>query len=272
LIDFLESFFPRIVNVFEVELHGSRVHQVSRDQLFLSIHDGRGSAVVGGVTYALSKGSILQAPSPGKVLLRSSVNRPLRYCCIQYEVKYLDWTDSDIRFREGGDRSLPFEPVMQIPDPVLLQEEMQVMLRIWTHKQPGYAGKTKLAFLNMLHRLLERQQYFQMEGTTEGSILECVAYIERHYQGMLERKQLAKKFSISSSYFSVLFKKYVGCSPVQYITKVRIEKAMELLKDSRIPVSAIAFEVGYNDPLYFTRVFSRHVGVTPKQFRERATR
>jgi len=179
----------------------------------------------------------------------------------------IEWEGAGAVLRESSG-SLPFDRITRVMNPVFFQEEMKQLHLEWTRRQAGYRGKAKLAFMTLLYGLSEQQQISRSEQTTKRSILECARFIEEHYRETLDRDALARKFSISSSYFSVLFKKYVGCSPVQYITRVRIAKAMELLKDSSLPVSAVALEVGFNDPLYFTRVFSRQVGLTPRQFRE----
>jgi YesN/AraC family two-component response regulator len=67
--------------------------------------------------------------------------------------------------------------------------------------------------------------------------------------------------------FSILFKKYTGSSPIEYVTKLRMDRAKHLLMNSTMPISCIAEEVGYADPLYFIRMFTRKTGVPPKKFR-----
>lgn len=267
--DFLDMFYPHINEVYPSEAKHSVSLSATESDLFLFVYSGRGSAEVEEEMYPLTTGSILQIPRYSRALVTPS-NGSLRYYCIHYQYHLIEWDDHDYHMIDEEGKSLPFDPVIQASDPLMFLEEIQLMHRIWTQRGLGFKGKAKLAFMNLMLRLMDKQKSPNAGISTEQSILDCVEYIEEHYQEMLERDALAKKFSISSSYFSVLFKKHVGCSPVQYITKVRIEKAKELLKDSSVPVSAIAFEVGFNDPLYFTRVFSRQVGHTPKQYREGA--
>lgn len=267
--DFLDSFCPHIMDVFQTEVVGTHVPERSRNEYdFIYVYHGRGSLELDDVTYALTAGNVLHFRNNGSAALRSSANGPLRYYTVRFEYKMIEWDGSGVRCSDAGGAPLPLERVVQVPDPLAMLEEVQLMHRIWTQKQAGYSGRTKLAFLNVLSHLSEQGKASSAAVTTERTIQDCVDYIEQHYQESLERDTLARKFSISSSYFSVLFKKHVGCSPVQYITKVRIEKAMELLKDSNMPVSVVALEVGFNDPLYFIRVFSRQVGITPKQYRK----
>lgn len=167
-----------------------------------------------------------------------------------------------------GEKRLPFDLVVPMMDQAGMRAEMMNLHSIWTQKKQGFSGAAKLMFFHIIHRVYEQQNDRNEEDTTERTILECVRYIDNNYTQTLEREKLARQVSVSSSYFSVLFKKYVGCSPVQYIMRVRLNKAMKLLRESSKPVSVVAFEVGFRDPLYFTRVFSREVGVTPREYRE----
>ncbi|MNF06130.1 Arabinose operon regulatory protein [compost metagenome] len=73
--------------------------------------------------------------------------------------------------------------------------------------------------------------------------------------------------SLSVSHYSALFKKVMGISPLQFVEKVRIDHAKTMLTGTSKPISKIAREVGYNDPLYFTRVFTKVTGVAPREYR-----
>jgi AraC-like DNA-binding protein len=266
--EFLDSFYPQILDVSRIEVVRSRTFANSRDEAcFFYVFDGRGRLELDDVACALTAGSAVQIPRGRRAALRSTAGSPLRCYTVRFAYILIEWEGTGAVLRES-DGGMPFDLITQVPNPSSFLEEMKQLHFEWTRKQSGSCGKAKLAFMSLLHGLSEQQHISRMEQTTKRAILECARYIEQHYRETLERNALARKFSISSSYFSVLFKKYVGCSPVQYITRVRIAKAMELLKDSSLPVSAVALEVGYNDPLYFTRVFSRQVGLTPRRFRE----
>ena len=72
---------------------------------------------------------------------------------------------------------------------------------------------------------------------------------------------------MSISYFSAQFKQHTGKTFVEYLTDVRLEQAKELLSFHDMKTYEIAESVGYSDPQYFSVIFKRHVGVSPKQYR-----
>lgn len=93
-------------------------------------------------------------------------------------------------------------------------------------------------------------------------------YIEEHYgESNLSVEQLCNHLNVSATYFSVLFKKEVGMSFISYLTKVRLEHAVELLNNTEDKSYMIAEKVGYTEPNYFSYVFKKQYGVSPSKYR-----
>jgi two-component system response regulator YesN len=110
----------------------------------------------------------------------------------------------------------------------------------------------------------------QMPSTNAKSrIAQAVEYIEEHYNENIIINDLAERFEMSPNYFSSVFKKEMNQSAVNYITKLRLNHACQLLEESDMNVIDIAREVGYEEGQYFFRVFKKDTGMTPLQFRER---
>ncbi len=78
---------------------------------------------------------------------------------------------------------------------------------------------------------------------------------------------LAQQLGLSSGYLNTLFRMETGRSIYQYLLEYRIKKACELLRSTSKPIKRIALEVGYFDALYFSRIFRKHMGLTPTQYR-----
>ncbi|MFK7970335.1 MAG: helix-turn-helix domain-containing protein [Bacteroidia bacterium] len=91
--------------------------------------------------------------------------------------------------------------------------------------------------------------------------------IALHLFSNLKLEQLAQLCNLSLSSFKREFKKEFGDSPNQYIIGKRIEKAKELLSLTDLPISEVAYETGFQDQLYFARLFKKKVGITPSSYR-----
>ncbi|REK62493.1 MAG: DNA-binding response regulator [Cohnella sp.] len=97
------------------------------------------------------------------------------------------------------------------------------------------------------------------------------AFIRENYSDPgLSLQHAAQKACMSMNYFSAMFKQYSGETFVEYLTRIRLEKAKELLAGTALKTYEIAERVGYEDPQYFSVIFKRNVGMTPKEFRAAA--
>ena len=105
-------------------------------------------------------------------------------------------------------------------------------------------------------------------NTKEKKTVELVKeYILNHYQEDLTLNMFTDIVYVNPNYLSEIFKSQTGESFVDYFTRVRIEKAKELLKDVRVKTYEVGLLVGYEDSAYFSKVFKKVVGVSPSEYR-----
>lgn len=102
-------------------------------------------------------------------------------------------------------------------------------------------------------------------------IMKALAYIDANYADpAISLGQAAAQALLSPTYFSALFHREVGETFIDYLTKLRIRKAIELLRSTSLTASEIAYRIGYQNPRYFYSVFRKVVGQPPNEFRQRA--
>lgn len=93
-------------------------------------------------------------------------------------------------------------------------------------------------------------------------------YIELHYANPdLSLNEVAARANLSASHFSAVFSQETHQTFKEYLTEIRINKAKELLRMTTLRSADIAYQVGYNDPHYFSSVFKRNTGLSPIEFR-----
>lgn len=92
-------------------------------------------------------------------------------------------------------------------------------------------------------------------------------YIEKNLKDNITLQDVSKYVNLSNSYLSRLFKKELNINFVKYIALRRIEESKYMLKNTNISINDIAFDMGYNEPNYFCRVFKKIEGLTPTQYR-----
>ncbi|HIS75375.1 MAG TPA: AraC family transcriptional regulator [Candidatus Merdivicinus excrementipullorum] len=100
------------------------------------------------------------------------------------------------------------------------------------------------------------------------AVYKTMEYVRANYDKKLSLDEIAKNAFLSKAYLSSIFKEEIGESLTNYINRVRIEKSRVLLLDKEISLIDIANLCGFEDQSYFTRVFKKIVGISPKKYRD----
>lgn len=115
--------------------------------------------------------------------------------------------------------------------------------------------------------MLGNQIFMQQKNAEPPAITRAREYIHEHQSESLTLGQVAKSINTSTFYFCKLFKKVTGINFTEYVSRVRIERAKNLLLNPNLRVSEIAFEVGFESLTHFNRVFKKILGQSPTDYR-----
>lgn len=108
----------------------------------------------------------------------------------------------------------------------------------------------------------------QQQHNIPDTVTNARSYIKNFYYHPITRVSLARSLRITPEHLNFLFKTHCRTTPLAYLTFIRMNHAKRLLKETNLSVKEIAFKVGYQDPLYFSRVFHKHTGISPRQYIE----
>ena len=139
-------------------------------------------------------------------------------------------------------------------------------------EEPGYEFFSETKFRELIVFLSRRYSHVSTQaGKNIVKMGELISYMEQHLGESLRFGALASALVMSPTTLRRAFHDTFGCSPMNYLQQLRIKKSMLLLVDPSKSISEIAFEVGFNDSSYFSRVFKQEAGMSPKEFRFRET-
>jgi len=102
---------------------------------------------------------------------------------------------------------------------------------------------------------------------TDSRIPDAAKYIEMQYSHTLTMEQVADHVHLSEKHFCKRFKAIYGIPPQQYLLKVRMTRAAQLLSTTPLQIQEVATSVGFHSPLYFSNAFKKFFGVSPKEYR-----
>ena len=117
--------------------------------------------------------------------------------------------------------------------------------------------------------LVSNQVLLQHQNSEPPVITRAKAYIQQNHAEDLSLGQVAKAVNTSVFYFCKMFKKATGINFTDYLSRVRIEKAKNLLLNPNLRISEIAYEVGFQSLTHFNRVFKKILGQSPTEYREK---
>ena len=120
----------------------------------------------------------------------------------------------------------------------------------------------------ILEKILLRLSETMQDHATPHPLERSLRRIHSSYQENLRIPELARLENLSNSRFITVFRERMGISPAAYIIKKRMSAACELLENTDISVKQVGILVGYNDPHFFSKIFKRHLGLSPVEYRK----
>ena len=168
-------------------------------------------------------------------------------------------------------------PKLNLPAPsqYIIEQLISSMQTELDAMQEGYRLSIKADLLKMLIILgrefksfIERGSEIKIVKKYRNSFDEAVNYIDACYNTDISLEKAATRACMSPSYFSHIFKMIKNQTFIDYLNRIRIRKAMDLLKSSDMNITEISFESGFGNLGHFNRMFKRITGTTPKEYRK----
>ncbi|MDG0978560.1 MAG: AraC family transcriptional regulator [Halieaceae bacterium] len=255
-----EDLYPTALGYYP-SAKGHRMQRpIHDDYLIIYCVEGRGKLTVSKNRHEIEAGDVIVLPKGQTHSYQALTNKPWTIFWIHYlGNKAQDYTDyllqqTDYRITRAGNHPQ-------------LRSAFQGLLDV---ARTGYDLSAFLTLSNRLKLLLtELGQTRYQQAAPKGLDLEATQQLMReHLNSQISLDELAQAAFLSKFHFSNRYKRLTGYSPIQHFLNMKMEYACELLDASTLSVKAIAAELGYNDPLYFSRLFKRTIGVAPLTYRK----
>ena len=127
----------------------------------------------------------------------------------------------------------------------------------------------KSIFYDILYNISITAHMHNLSQNEFSTIHEGIKYIETDTEQSKSIAEIAKMCHVSESYFRTLFKKYSGLSPTDYRISKKIERAKELIANSTMTITEVAYELNFKNVHYFSRLFKTKVGTTPNEYQKK---
>lgn len=178
---------------------------------------------------------------------------------------WVHFTGSDAENLLTG-HGLEMARVYHIGHAAELSEAIEGIHRLFITR-PAFFLEEAAARLNVLLLHIARSVRPPESAFSTDRFQASLNYLNRHYTQAIRLETLAEMEYLSASRYSALFRQIIGCSPQQYLLELRLKNARELLHSTDLSIAEVARSVGYEDALYFSRLFRRHTGQPPSAYR-----
>lgn len=225
------------------------------------VYEGKGTLIVDNKKFSVNKGDIFLAPAGSVSIYYPNQNEPWKYCWIGlYGLKTLDF------FQSAG---------LCKDMPVLSIEETDILgyvKRIYEYTILNtLSSRTRaLAEVYFMFADIFKEKNSQTEPIRNANeyVQTALYFIHENYMRGISVTDICKRVNLNRTYFAGIFKDHTRMSPIQYLLDTRIESAKRLLCETTRTITEISELVGFKDSINFSIQFKKHLGVSPKKYRD----
>ena len=237
-------------------------------------HEGEGEMILGEEELSFSAGCISLIPQT-VIHTTNTFGKKASWEWMYFDIgEVLDeiYPDDEI-LRDSIVRIVEKQGKLLMPDADI--QKMQFLIKgiidEQTRREYLYQDMVKHLMLMLVIEIVRKIQNKEMPeriSMKKTDIFPAIVYIKNNYSSPIKIKDLAKTCGMSESYFRKIFEKYMNMRPLDYINFVRIQKSCALLRDTKLIISDIAEQVGYESVSTYIRNFKNMIGCTPHQWKK----
>jgi len=252
------GYYPKAKYHFRQRTHGIDQH------ILIYCVEGKGRVQIMGSKYAMVPGSFVIIPAG---------------CAHNYASDEKDsWTIYWIHFKGSLSKKLVDTMKQKLNGYCgtvqFKQKRVDLFDDMYSCLERGY-GNDNLSYANIcLHHFIASFIYndkFNLSERTEASdpVELSINFMQQHISQLLSLEEIARSVNFSVSHYSSLFRKKTGFAPIEYFNHLKIQRACQYLHFTDLRVKEIADKLGIEDPYYFSRLFTKLMGLSPNQYRSR---
>ncbi|WP_019909815.1 AraC family transcriptional regulator [Paenibacillus sp. HW567] len=255
------------------------LHQHSGFSELVIVLNGHATHIVNDDTHFIKKGNVFVISGESVHAYRDP--HEFKICNIMYKPEILRAIGQDLRISSGYQALFEIEPFYRnyhsdaatprlcIPNLEHIFSVISIMIEEFTNKLKGYQSMILSQFMGLVV-YLSRHYGSQVTSIPNNlmHLANTISYIEDHYLESITLENIANHSNISVRYLNRIFQAYYRTTPMSYLIRLRLDRACTLLKQTRLPITDISYQCGFNDSNYFTRQFSKVYKQSPKAYRD----
>jgi AraC-like DNA-binding protein len=253
------GYFPRVKYHYIQKEHGCDY------TMLIYCTDGEGWYEIYGEKHILRKNEYIILPQNTPYAFGANNENP-------WTIYWLHFKGKNCKYYQPGScvpRSITPDNHSRLQDRLLLFEEIYHCFSL--AYIPEYMRYTSACLHLFLSSFIYLEQYRSIQTFINKDLSfsgKVIHFMQENLQYNITLEELAAHFKYSASHFSMLFQKETGSSPINYFLRLKIQKACQYIELTDLKLQDIATAIGFEEPAYFSRLFTKIMGMTPSAYRK----
>ena len=231
-------------------------NSIGRDDYFLIyVTDGVFNTKINDTVFHLNKGAVVLYPPKYKYHYWGEP--PSKYLCVHFTGSHVEKILTDLGF--------PLEPYTLEGD---FSPKIKSLFDKMIEKDITKAIFLQYSLSCLLEEILLTIAIERVRNSGYRTFKNSIKYIHANYTEKIKVPYLAQLEGLSNSRYITLFSKEMGKTPSEYILDLRLNRACDLLLTTDMEISAIGASSGYSDQYFFSKIFKKHIGISPQEYRK----
>ena len=248
----------------KAKYHFRKRPQGADQNILIYCYEGKGSVKVSTTDYDLASGDFIIIPSKTAHSYQASEKNPWTIYWVHFKGNSANALLSQFEKQHNGQKGFirNSETILK-----LFNEMYEQLTKGYSADNLIYTNMCLWHFLGKF--LYNNKDHHSGQLASTDPVERAVDFLSKKIEAMLTLEEIASTVNLSPAHFSVTFKKKTGFSPIEYFNHLKVQKACQYLLFTNLRVKEIALAVGIEDPYYFSRMFTKVMGMSPNEYRDK---
>lgn len=233
------------------------------DNIIMYCLQGKGHYILGDKRYEVVANQFIMLPATDKYMRYwADADDPWTIYWIHFTGRTINAFNKFLQTdNHKGPQTIPFNA-----------KGIDIWQNIYSSLEMGYSTENlcnaMFGLYDFIASFLFNERHIAPEKNESSDIITLtVNHMRANIEKKLSVEDMARQHSLSSSYFSIIFRKATGMPPIDYFINLKMQKACQMLYSDEAKIKTVAMDLGYDDPYYFSRIFKKFMGMSPEQYR-----